>query len=129
MHHLELYVADLGKTAQFYHCLLVQLLGFELDAHWERGLSFHQGETYIVFVEVAPEKKEISYNRTHIGLNHLAFWAESQVLVDRLHDAMTSQNPAALLYDHLYPFAGGVNHYALYLEDPDHVKIEVIARR
>ena len=32
-----------------------------------------------------------------------------------------------LLYEEKYPFAGGENYFALCLEDPDRIKIEVIA--
>lgn len=69
----------------------------------------------------------MGYNRTHIGLNHLAFWATSRLKVDQIHDQLTIMNPTTLLYDQLYPFAGGQNHYAVYFEDPDRIKLEVVA--
>ena len=31
-----------------------------------------------------------------------------------------------LLYDDHYPHAGGPDHHALYLEDPDGIKIELV---
>ena len=31
-----------------------------------------------------------------------------------------------LLYDEKYSYAGGKNHYALYFEDPDRIKVEIV---
>lgn len=127
MNHIEIYVANLANTVQFYHWLLVCNLEFELDTHWVNGVTFRQGDCYLVFVEVAKEKQSMGYNRTHIGLNHLAFRATSRLKVDQIHDQLTIMNPTTLLYDQLYPFAGGQNQYAVYFEDPDRIKLEVVA--
>lgn len=32
-----------------------------------------------------------------------------------------------ILYSDKHPFAGGSNHYAVYFEDPDRVKVELVA--
>lgn len=93
MNHIEIYVANLANTVQFYHWLLVCNLEFELDTHWVNGVTFRQGDCYLVFVEVAKEKQSMGYNRTHIGLNHLAFWATSRLKVDQIHDQLTIMNP------------------------------------
>lgn len=31
------------------------------------------------------------------------------------------------LYRELYPYAGGKKHYALFFEDPDRIKLEIVA--
>jgi hypothetical protein len=33
------------------------------------------------------------------------------------------------LYDDRYPYAGGPGYYAVYCEDPDRIKVEVVAPR
>lgn len=33
----------------------------------------------------------------------------------------------ALLYEDRYPYAGGPGYYAMYGEDPDRIKVEVVA--
>lgn len=32
-----------------------------------------------------------------------------------------------LLYQERHPFAGGDSHYAVYFEDPDRIKVELVA--
>lgn len=32
------------------------------------------------------------------------------------------------LYPELYPYAGGKNHYACFFEDPDRIKLEIVAK-
>lgn len=69
--HIELYVSDLKRTSSFWEWLLVTKLDYQLYQKWNQGVSFSLGDTYIVFVET--KKITPNYNRTAVGLNHLAF--------------------------------------------------------
>ena len=70
--------------------------------------------------------KDQGYHRKRIGLNHLAFYAFSKEHVDNLTQQL-EQKKVSILYKESHPYAGGENHYAVYFEDPDRIKVEVIA--
>lgn len=67
-----------------------------------------------------------SYHRKRIGLNHNAFHAKSRDHVNYLNDQLESMG-IEILYKDKYPFGGGKRHYALYVEDPNPIKVEVVA--
>ena len=125
LHHVELYVSDLKKSLIAWDWLLGEL-GYEVYQQWEHGKSYRYGETYLVFVQTEADHLEPPYHRKKTGLNHLAFHAES---VEQLESFRKSL--AAYGFDELYadrfPYAGGPNYVALYFEDPDRIKVELVA--
>jgi catechol 2,3-dioxygenase-like lactoylglutathione lyase family enzyme len=125
LHHVELYVSDLARSRQFWVWLL-RRFGYEEYQKWDAGISYKLGATYIVFVQTEARFKDVAYHRCRTGLNHLAFHAESRAQVDEL-TAELRQREVPILYEDRHPFAGGNGHYAVYFEDPDRIKIEVVA--
>ncbi|MBL0108607.1 MAG: VOC family protein [Ignavibacteria bacterium] len=126
IHHIEIYVSDLKRTILFWDWLLTKKFTYEIFQKWDRGISFKLGETYIVFVQT--EKKYLSnpYNRKNTGLNHLAFHCRSKEFVDTLTKELKEKN-INILYADKHPYAGGENYYAVFFEDPDRIKVEVVA--
>lgn len=57
----------------------------------------------------------------------MAFHAISREQVDELTVKVRSKG-MNLLYKDKHPFAGGENYYALFFEDPDRIKVELVAR-
>lgn len=90
------------------------------------GFSFIQGDTYIVFVQTQEKYLDVNYHRCRTGLNHLAFWADTRDAVDQLTDLLR-QKGISLLYEDRHPYAGGPDYYAVFFEDPDRIKLEVVA--
>lgn len=127
LHHIEIYVSDLKRTKEFYSWLLTEL-GYKQYQDWEEGFSFIQGGTYIVFVQVKEKYLEYGYHRSRIGLNHLAFCVETPEDVNQLTQKLRNKN-CCILYEDRHPYAGGPNHYAVYFEDPDRIKLEVAAEK
>lgn len=125
IHHIEINVSDLNKSIDFWGWLLAEL-GYELDQEWDSGQSFRIGDTYIVFVQTEDKYKDIPYHRCRTGLNHLAFHAESKQQVDDLTKKLKEKD-VLILYQNQHPFAGGKNHYAVFFEDPDRIKVELVA--
>ncbi len=123
LHHVEINVSDLKRSREFWEWLLTAL-GYEIYQEWEQGFSFKQGLTYLVFVQTEERFLEAPYHRKATGLNHLAFHAESRSLVDRMADAIRHKG-IPLLYEDKYPHAGGPEHYAVFFEDPDRIKVEL----
>lgn len=126
IHHIEIYVSDLKKTILFWEWLLTKKFTYEIFQKWDSGISFNLGETYIVFVQT--EKKYLSnpYNRKNTGLNHLSFHCSSKEFVDTLTKELKEKN-INILYADKHPYAGGENYYAVFFEDPDRIKVEVVA--
>ncbi len=127
LHHLELYVHDLERSSEFWGWLLTEL-GYEPLQEWDEGISWHPaGEpagTYIALV-LAPEGAA-DLDRRSVGLNHVAFAVASPAEVDRLTDALRRRGER-VLYPDRHPYAGGEDHYAVFFEDPDGLKVEVVA--
>ncbi|KRM97088.1 Glyoxalase bleomycin resistance protein dioxygenase [Liquorilactobacillus aquaticus DSM 21051] len=126
IHHIELYVSDLYTSRRFWEVLLIDHLGYKKYQQWERGISYSKGNSpYIVFVQAAKEKLLPAYNRTRVGLNHLAFSISDKKKLAQIRSELNSLGYKEL-YPEKYPHAGGKKHYALYFEDPDRIKVEVV---
>lgn len=123
LHHVEINVSDLKISEAFWGWFLPRL-GYNEYQRWGSGVSYRLGETYLVFVET--EEKSQGFNRKRIGLNHFAFHAESREEVDVMTQELRSQG-RSILYEDKHPYAGGTDHYAVYFEDPDGIKVEFVA--
>lgn len=125
LHHVEVYVASLHQSLRFWQPFLTAL-GYAGFQTWEQGASFKLGETYLVFVQAEPEHLAAGFHRKRVGLNHLAFHAASKEQVDQV--TLWVRNAGfKVLYEDRHPHAGGADCYALYCEDPDRIKVELVA--
>lgn len=123
LHHIEIYVSDLKRSTEFWGWFL-GLFGYELYQDWSEGKSYRLGDTYLVFVQVEEPFKDVSYHRKRVGLNHLAFHGKSSEHIDEITEKL-KQRGVKILYPEKHPKAGG--NYAVYFEDPDRIKVEVVA--
>jgi catechol 2,3-dioxygenase-like lactoylglutathione lyase family enzyme len=124
LHHVELWVPDLGRALASIGWLL-ETLGYEVLQDWDVGRSWQLGDTYIV-VEQSPALTADRHDRSRPGLNHLAFHSGStaetdQLVADALHHGWTP------LFPERYPHAGGPDHYAGYLANEDGFEVELVA--
>jgi catechol 2,3-dioxygenase-like lactoylglutathione lyase family enzyme len=126
LHHVELYVSDLERSVRFWTPFMA-LLGYAAEP-FSGGMTYARGEAepYVTLVPVAPEHVAAGYHRKRVGLNHLAFLAESREQVDEVA-AWVKAEGYVLLYQDRHPFAGGPGYYAAFVEDPDRIKLEVVA--
>ncbi|WP_349409211.1 VOC family protein [Pseudalkalibacillus sp. SCS-8] len=125
IHHIELYVSDLQKSLHLWEWLLTEL-GYSEYHKWEKGRSYKLLDSYIVIVQTERKYLDVPYHRCRVGLNHLAFHAESRKQVDELTRTLKKRG-VSILYPERHPYAGGMNHYAVYFEDPDRIKVEIVA--
>lgn len=125
IHHIELNVSNLEKSIEFWGWFLAEL-GYQPFQIWDEGKSWKKDETYLVFVQTKDEFLSEGYHRGRIGLNHLAFQAGSKQQVDSLTKQLQEKG-VEILYRNRHPFAGGEQHYAVFFEDPDRIKVELIA--
>ncbi|MTV24251.1 hypothetical protein FTX61_02260 [Nitriliruptoraceae bacterium ZYF776] len=123
MHHLELYVHDLERATAFWGWFLEEL-GYHPSLEWDEGCAWTLEASSIVFVQ-APAGAGV-LDRRSAGLNHLAFHAGGRAEVDRM-TALARARGVRVLYEDRHPHAGGPDHYALFVEDPDGLKVELVA--
>lgn len=128
LHHLELYVADLPRSVAFWTPFM-GMLGYQAEA-WSGGMNYVRGphDTYVCLLPAPKEHLAQGYHRKRVGLNHLAFRAASRAQVDLLSQWVREEGHT-LLYPDRHPFAGGPDYYALFCEDPNRFKLEVVAPR
>lgn len=126
LHHVELWVPDLGRAVRSFGWLL-EALGYEPFQDWEAGRSWKLGPTYVV-VEQSPESTGDRHDRRAPGLNHLAFHVRDEAEVERLAAGGTAHG-WTLMFAESHPFAGGEGHYAAYLENEDGFEVELVAMR
>jgi catechol 2,3-dioxygenase-like lactoylglutathione lyase family enzyme len=125
VHHIELNVSDLEKSTEFWGWFLGEL-GYEPYQEWAKGKSYRLGETYIVFVQTEERFLDAPYHRSRTGLNHLAFHGKSRKHVDDV-TAKLEGKEVPVLYRDRHPYAGGEGYYAAFFEDPDRIKVELVA--
>ena len=127
LHHVELYVSDLAASRRFWTGLLGHL-GYRETASFDGGFTLAgDAETYLTFVQVADRHAGRSHHRCGVGLNHLAFRVADRAAVEALKEYCAREG-VTTLYDDRYPFAnGGDDYFALFVEDPDRMKVEFVA--
>jgi len=127
LHHVEINVSDLNRSIAFWGWFLEEL-GYTPFQEWENGISWKLADTYLVFVQTEERFLDVPYHRSRVGLNHLAFYAESREHVDDITKKLIEKE-IKILYEDRHPFAGGKEHYAVFFEDPDRIKVELVAPR
>lgn len=126
LHHVELYVSDLERSTSFWTPFMA-LLGYAAEP-WDGGMNYVRGEddTYFCLLPAPAEHRAAGYHRKRVGLNHLAFRGSSRAQVDAVTAWLRAQGHT-VLYEDRHPFAGGPGCYAVFCEDPDRIKLEVVA--
>ena len=125
LHHIELHVHDLEKSTTFWAWLL-EKLGYNPFQKWHNGISGKQDGIEICLVQTPSDHLEPAYHRRRTGLNHVAFYGGTRQQVDQLRTELKNRQ-VTLLYENEYPYAGGPDYYALFFEDPNRIKLEVVA--
>lgn len=125
LHHVEINVSHLEEAREFYTWFF-EKLGYERFQSWAKGFSYRFDQTYMVFVQTEERFLTNSYHRKQTGINHLAFHVENEKAVDDWTDCLKSKG-CKILYEEKHPYAGGPEHYAVYFEGPDRIKLELVA--
>jgi catechol 2,3-dioxygenase-like lactoylglutathione lyase family enzyme len=123
LHHVDLTVADLAAATAFYDRVL-PLLGLRRIADAPGGEPLWAGER--VEIGLVPARSGAApHDRYAPGLHHLAFGAVDRAAVDAAHRALQALgvrilDPPAQDDD----YAPG--YYAVFLADPDGLKLEYV---
>jgi catechol 2,3-dioxygenase-like lactoylglutathione lyase family enzyme len=121
--HLDLTVRDLARSTEFYAKVL-GALGFRRVAH-ESYVAFGNAHMNVGLRPCAPAHRDAVFDRTRPGFHHLALKAKSRADVDRFHDFLVRERIPVLDPPAEYP-QYGPDYYAVFLADPDGMKIELV---
>lgn len=124
LHHVELWVPDLGRAVASLGWLLEEL-GYQRFQDWAAGRSWRLGPTYLV-VEQSPALTADRHDRCRPGLNHLAFHVKDAATVEQLA-ADAARHGWQLMFPEKHPHAGGAEHYAAYLQNEDGFEVELVS--
>lgn len=123
--HMDVYVSDLARSVAFWGSFF-QLLGFSQHADRPTAKSWRGPGAEIFFVQAELDFVAHGYHRKRVGLNHLAFAVADRAQLETAL-ARVRASGARLLYD-----AGieeTATQYRFFFEDPDRIKVEVVAPR
>ncbi len=124
IHHIDITVADLVRSAEFYDRVL-RLLGFRRAPDCE-GNPVWAGAYAEVGLQPGRASSCRSHDRYSPGLHHLAFAAPDRGAVDQLYRDLQGLgveilDPPTTQYDRYAP-----GYYAVFFADPDGVKLEYV---
>lgn len=124
IHHLQLWVPDLGRAEASWGWLLEEL-GYDAARRWEHGRVWRQDGTAIV-IEASPDMVPgMLHSRLRPGMNHVAFHVASTAEVARLVAEAPEHGWRRLGADLRHPLPEGLE--VAYLEDRDGFEVELIA--
>src|SRR4051812_13619244 len=130
--HLDLVVTSLERSLAFYRGLL-EPLGYTRtsEIEGERGerviyIGREGGRGSVSLREALSDSHEVPYDRYGIGLHHLAFAAPSRSVVDERAEWLRAQGAEIESGPEEDDYTPG--YYALFLHDPDGIKLEIVHR-
>lgn len=125
--HIYLYVSDLKKSYGFYKPLL-EYLGYKESNKHDWGFALTNNGTGIWFEQAPKDFLKEGYHRRRVGLNHLAFKVSSKKDVDKFFEEFLNPRGIKTMYGSPKAFPEYVEgYYAVFFEDPERMKIEVVS--
>lgn len=128
LNHITINVGDFTKSAPLYRDLFKYLgYTFIVDDEKEKHLGVETGNGQLWLRETREEYRQNGYHRRNTGLNHLAFGVATKEEVDKFYNEFMGPRGIPALYNSPKYFPEYTpTYYAVYFEDPDRIKLEVI---
>jgi catechol 2,3-dioxygenase-like lactoylglutathione lyase family enzyme len=120
--HIDLRVESFAKVGQFYRTIL-PLIGFTEDRSGDDWIGYYaEGElpSRAFFGVIEDPAHRVNESR-------VAFWAESREAVDRIGEIVVKAGAINVEGPMLNPEYGD-HYYAIFFEDPEGNKLEVVHR-
>lgn len=126
VYHIQFNVSNSKKSIPFYKSLL-DYLGYRIVDESREHIGASNGTTDIWVVQAEPRHGKRRFHRKEIGLNHIAFRVPYKKAVDDFALRFLKPRKISPLYDspRLFP-EYSKDYYAVYFEDPDRIKLEVV---
>ena len=126
VYHMEIRVSDSEISFPFYKSFL-DYLEYKISYEDETTLGFTNGTCDVWVIQSEDGYKVNKYNRKNPGLNHIAFGVYSKLDVDTFVKEFLEPRNISPLYNSPREFKEYDNgYYAVYFEDPDRIKLEVV---
>jgi catechol 2,3-dioxygenase-like lactoylglutathione lyase family enzyme len=124
--HIYLAVSDMVRAEKFYDTVL-SLLDFRKGDKAIAGDPHRHYFNRVMQISIRPARSKAAHDPYAPGLHHLCLQIADRDAVDRAHALLTSagikvSEPA------LYP-EYAEDYYAIFFEDPDGLRFEIVARR
>jgi catechol 2,3-dioxygenase-like lactoylglutathione lyase family enzyme len=123
--HMGLNVSNLEKSRIFYDKLFL-FLGFKRVGKDKKPNGWSNGPNGF-WIDETEGKYNKNFHRKNAGVNHLAFRASSKEDVNLFYNEFLLKNKIPVLYGgpKEYPdYRKG--YYAVFFEDPDRLKLEIM---
>lgn len=128
LNHIQINVTNAKISGPFYKEMLT-LLGYKvfIEEGWGFGMQDPKNGLVIWICPIEDKYIDKKFHRKAPGLNHLAFQVESKHDVDKFNTEFVLKNKITTLYEtpKAFPEYSG-DYYAVFFEDPDRVKLEVV---
>jgi len=126
LYHVQVNVRDAAVSLPFYKDLL-GYLGYRVIHDGPGIAAFSDGASDLWLIETERGHAERGFHRKGTGLNHLAFGVGARADVDRFCDEFLAPRRIAALYGTPREFTEyRPGYYAVFFEDPDRLKLEVV---
>jgi catechol 2,3-dioxygenase-like lactoylglutathione lyase family enzyme len=122
--HIGINLSNEEKSLPFWKDLL-EYLEFKITpdgSHFDAS----DGHTFLCFTTTKPGYQEPPFHRKRTGLNHIAFNVASPEMVDTFVKELIEPRNISMLYGGAKEYDYTPGYYAVYFEDPDRIKIEVV---
>jgi catechol 2,3-dioxygenase-like lactoylglutathione lyase family enzyme len=129
IHHLDLSVSDLERSARFYDRVLTRIGYRRIDLSATGSTEYDWApidgdDRFSIGLYVAIDRNGV-YDRHAPGIHHLALRAKSRAEVDDLYRELHAMNAEILDVPAEYPkYEPG--YYAVFFRDPDGIKLEYV---
>ncbi len=126
VYHIQVNVRDAAVSLPFYRDLL-HYLEFRCVHDAARVAGYSDGLTSIWLIETAGGHTARGFHRKRTGLNHIAFRVPHRTDVDRVTEEFLAPRGLVPLYKTPREFPEyRPGYYAVFFEDPDRLKLEVV---
>jgi len=126
LYHIQLNISDAKVSLPFYKDLL-GYLGYRIVDESEEHIGAYNGSFTFWIIETEKKYKDDSFHRKSTGINHFALRVSSKEEVDQFVNEFLEPRNIKALYN------GPKEHpeykdgyYAVFFEDPDRIKLEVV---
>ncbi|MFZ2310714.1 MAG: VOC family protein [Patescibacteria group bacterium] len=127
--HIEINVSNLQKSKEFYLKVLTSL-NWTMTCDCNDSVGFKgKDNTHLFLVQTADSFISNIFHRKNTGLNHIAFRVESKQEVETFSNFLKNNNIVSLYTDEPKDYSEEYNmeeYYAVYFEDLDRIKLEVV---
>jgi catechol 2,3-dioxygenase-like lactoylglutathione lyase family enzyme len=126
VYHVQVNVRSAAASFPFYRELL-DYLEFRCVHEDPHTLGYSDGRTAVWLIEADEPHAGHGFHRKRTGLNHVAFRVPARDDVDRFAREFLAARGRAMLYATPRAFPEyRPGYYAVFFEDPDRVKLEVV---